>query len=219
MFGSIVKGYCGIAARSDIAGAYQALLLPGIIAGGISFLVSWSCTTSRYSGFPSSTREPTPSRFARDNIRVAPMMTRPLRKFAPISDQPAAAGTGFVVSGFLVASGIFPVDRRDWLLENFLVVVFIGLLGRYLPPFPLSVCFICPDHRLYDAPRHRGALHLRAGPSRHLGQRGVHQTRNHYDRLVHFSFGLMLAYPAREIFLRVANARGFWPITCRLTSR
>jgi putative membrane protein len=37
-----------------------------------------------------------------------------------------------------------------------------------------------------------------------------HQGRNHYDRLVHFSFGLMLAYPARELFLRVANARGFW---------
>ena len=37
-----------------------------------------------------------------------------------------------------------------------------------------------------------------------------HHSRNHYDRLVHFSFGLMLAYPAREIFLRVANARGFW---------
>src|SRR5258705_5976464 len=36
------------------------------------------------------------------------------------------------------------------------------------------------------------------------------QTRNHYDRLVHFSFGLMLAYPAREVFLRIANARGFW---------
>ena len=27
---------------------------------------------------------------------------------------------------------------------------------------------------------------------------------------VHFSFGLMMAYPIREVFLRVANARGFW---------
>ena len=34
--------------------------------------------------------------------------------------------------------------------------------------------------------------------------------RNHFDRLVHFSYGLLLAYPVREIFLRVANVRGFW---------
>ena len=35
-------------------------------------------------------------------------------------------------------------------------------------------------------------------------------TRNHFDRLVHFSYGFLLAYPIREIFLRVANVRGFW---------
>ena len=34
--------------------------------------------------------------------------------------------------------------------------------------------------------------------------------RNNFDRLVHFCFGLLLAYPIREIFLRVAGARGFW---------
>jgi putative membrane protein len=34
--------------------------------------------------------------------------------------------------------------------------------------------------------------------------------RNHYDRLVHFAYGLLLAYPAREVFLRVADVRGFW---------
>jgi putative membrane protein len=35
-------------------------------------------------------------------------------------------------------------------------------------------------------------------------------TRNNFDRLVHFSYGLLLAYPLREVFLRVANVRGFW---------
>ena len=28
-------------------------------------------------------------------------------------------------------------------------------------------------------------------------------SRNHYDRIVHFSFGFMLAYPMREMFLRI----------------
>lgn len=34
--------------------------------------------------------------------------------------------------------------------------------------------------------------------------------RNHYDRLVHFSFGLLMAYPVREVFVRIARVRGFW---------
>ncbi len=34
--------------------------------------------------------------------------------------------------------------------------------------------------------------------------------RNHFDRLVHFLYGLLIAYPMREIFLRIADVRGFW---------
>jgi putative membrane protein len=34
--------------------------------------------------------------------------------------------------------------------------------------------------------------------------------RNHFDRLVHFSFGLLLAYPIREVYCRIADSKGFW---------
>jgi putative membrane protein len=34
--------------------------------------------------------------------------------------------------------------------------------------------------------------------------------RNNFDRVVHFCYGLLLAYPIREVFLRVADVRGFW---------
>jgi putative membrane protein len=34
--------------------------------------------------------------------------------------------------------------------------------------------------------------------------------RNNYDRVVHFSYGLLLAYPIREFFLRIVEVRGFW---------
>ena len=34
--------------------------------------------------------------------------------------------------------------------------------------------------------------------------------RNHFDRLVHLCYGLLLAYPIREVFLRITQARGFW---------
>lgn len=34
--------------------------------------------------------------------------------------------------------------------------------------------------------------------------------RNHFDRAVHFSYGLLLAYPIREFYVRIAGATGFW---------
>jgi putative membrane protein len=34
--------------------------------------------------------------------------------------------------------------------------------------------------------------------------------RNHYDRIVHFAFGLLLSYPMREVVLRFLRVRGFW---------
>lgn len=42
MFGSIVKGYwSGLLMVADMSGCYHQLLLPGVIAGGIAFFVSW----------------------------------------------------------------------------------------------------------------------------------------------------------------------------------
>ena len=34
--------------------------------------------------------------------------------------------------------------------------------------------------------------------------------RNNFDRVIHFCYGLLLAYPVREFFLRVVAVRGFW---------
>ncbi len=42
MFGSIIKGYwSGLLLIADMSGCYHQLLLPGVIAGGISYLISW----------------------------------------------------------------------------------------------------------------------------------------------------------------------------------
>jgi len=37
-------------------------------------------------------------------------------------------------------------------------------------------------------------------------------TRNHYDRIVHFSFGLLWAYPVREVAKRIGQLKGVWAI-------
>ena len=35
-------------------------------------------------------------------------------------------------------------------------------------------------------------------------------TRNHYDRVVHFAYGLLLVLPLRELLMMHAGVRGFW---------
>lgn len=53
MFGSIVKGYwSGLLLVADMSGCYHALLLPGIIAGGISYLLSWQLSDRSVFGMP-----------------------------------------------------------------------------------------------------------------------------------------------------------------------
>src|SRR5258706_8311434 len=34
--------------------------------------------------------------------------------------------------------------------------------------------------------------------------------RNHYDRVAHFAFGVLIAYPMQELFIRKARVTGNW---------
>jgi putative membrane protein len=108
-----------------------------------------------------------------------------------------------------VAMAIAPLDRSDWVLENVLVVLALALLFGTYKAFPLSlVSYSCifvfmvlhtlGSHYTYAEVPYQQWFPVLAGG------------RNHYDRLVHFSYGLLLAYPIREMFLRIGNVRGFW---------
>jgi CIC family chloride channel protein len=53
MFGSIAKGYwSGLLMVADMSGCYHQLLLPGVIAGGVSFLISWEMHDRSIFGLP-----------------------------------------------------------------------------------------------------------------------------------------------------------------------
>jgi putative membrane protein len=111
---------------------------------------------------------------------------------------------------FWALTGISPVDRGDWLLENFLVVVTAGILVATYQRFPLSdvsYLLITLFLTLHSVGAHYSYANVPFGT---WMKEAFHQSRNHYDRLVHFSFGLMLAYPAREIFVRRVDVRGMW---------
>jgi putative membrane protein len=114
-----------------------------------------------------------------------------------------------VYAAWWVAMAVKPLDRSDWLLENVLVVLAVGLLVFTYKSFPLSrVSYTCififlmlhtlGSHYTYSEVPYQEWFPIFEGG------------RNHFDRLVHFMYGLLLAYPIREMFLRIGNVRGFW---------
>ena len=101
-------------------------------------------------------------------------------------------------------------DRFDWMLENVLTVLFIALLiatYRIFPLSDLSYVLIFAFMILHALGAHYTYAEV---PFGYWLKSTFNLSRNHFDRIVHFSFGLLLAYPIREVFLRVASARGFW---------
>jgi putative membrane protein len=113
---------------------------------------------------------------------------------------------------------IGPNDRADWALENALALVSLAVLVLTYRRFPFSkvsyttifAMFVLHQigaHYTYSLVPYDAWFESVAGRSLN-GLLGFE--RNHYDRLVHFSYGLLLAYPIRELVVRVAEVRGFW---------
>lgn len=116
------------------------------------------------------------------------------------------------------ALAIAPVSRHDWALENALLVVFVVALAASWRRFPLSrvsytliFLFLCLHtvgaHFTYSLVPYDDWWRRLTGNSLNemLGWQ-----RNNFDRVVHFAYGLLLAYPVRELLLRVASVKGFW---------
>jgi putative membrane protein len=116
---------------------------------------------------------------------------------------------GAVYLVWWVLMAINPNDRSDWLLENVLVFLAAGLLVFTYKSFPLSlVSYTCIF--VFMMLHALGAHYTYAEVPYDQWFPIFEGGRNHFDRLVHFSYGLLLAYPIREMFLRIGNVRGFW---------
>jgi putative membrane protein len=110
-----------------------------------------------------------------------------------------------------------PWDRADWLLENVLLVLAIAVLAgtwrwhafsrlSYLLFFVFLCLHTIGAHFTYaEVPYDAWAQALTGHSFNSL----VGWQRNNFDRVVHFSYGLLLAYPVRELLLRFLNLRGF----------
>ncbi len=116
---------------------------------------------------------------------------------------------GVVYAIWWALMAISPLDRSDWLLENVLVFLAIGLLAFTYRSFPLSrVSYTCIF--VFLVLHALGAHYTYAKVPYQEWLPFLEGGRNHFDRLVHFAYGLLLAYPIREMFLRIGNVRGFW---------
>lgn len=115
------------------------------------------------------------------------------------------------------ALAIDPHSREDWLLENVLLLIGVALIATTYRRVPLSsvsytmlFVFLCLHtigaHYTYsEVPYDQWFKSLTGSTLSEL----MNWHRNYYDRLVHFSYGLLLAYPMREVFIRITGMRGF----------
>ena len=122
---------------------------------------------------------------------------------------------------FLIWSTILavhPVYRGDWALENVLVIIGILLLFLSYKRFQFShlsytLIFIflffheIGSHYTYAEVPYDDWFEFATSHS--LDQQ-LGWERNHYDRLVHFLWGLLFFLPAYEISTQVVKVRGIW---------
>lgn len=109
-----------------------------------------------------------------------------------------------------IGLAIRPVDRGDWFLENLLVFAAIALLVFTFHRFQFS-------NRTYALLALFLALHAFGAhytyakvPAGFWMQDWLQLNRNHFDRLIHFAFGLLFAYPLQELLRRVSGGRASW---------
>lgn len=109
-----------------------------------------------------------------------------------------------------------PHDRTVWLAENALSVAAIVALAVTYPEWPLSalsysliavflVLHTVGSHYTYARVPYRALIKACCGRDR-----GESSGRNHYDRLVHFAYGLLIAYPLYDLLERYAQPVGAW---------
>ncbi len=120
---------------------------------------------------------------------------------------------------FWVSTFINTPNRANWYTENTLVVLFLAGLFISYKKFKfsdLSYSLIT----VYLLLHIYGAEYTYAeNPFGYWLKDTLHLQRNHYDRIVHCSFGLLLAYPMRDYFKNHFQWPNWvcWVLPCEIT--
>ncbi|MBS1634274.1 MAG: DUF2238 domain-containing protein [Bacteroidetes bacterium] len=125
----------------------------------------------------------------------------------------------FVFFGIWISTLIGTSNLANWCMENTLVIIFLFSLVLSYRKFKFSdlsylliTVYLCLH--VYGA-KYTYALN----PFGFWLQDTFHLARNHYDRIVHFSFGFMLAYPMRDYFKNHMEWPSWvcWVLPCEIT--
>lgn len=116
-----------------------------------------------------------------------------------------AKGLGIALAILWAVLAVDPFDRSDWLLENLLVFVTVPLLVAYGPRLGFddgtwTCLFIFFALHLVGA--HWTYAEVPVGD--------IFGDRNHFDRVVHFCYGLLMAKPTLDLFAARARPQGIW---------
>lgn len=106
-------------------------------------------------------------------------------------------------------AAINPLYPADWLLENYLIFLFIPIVIFGTWKFKLSDLSLTLIVTLMCL--HIVGSHYTYGevPFGFYVQELTGGARNMYDRMVHFSFGLLIAYPLWEVLMKTTGVKNF----------
>jgi putative membrane protein len=114
------------------------------------------------------------------------------------------------LAAVIILTGYRPEKVFDWWLENIAALSFVAVLAltyRRLPLSNLSYLLIF----VYLSMHEWGAEYKYSDvPLGEWMKPWLDTTRNHYDRVMHFSYGLLLSYPMQEWFMRVVGVTSNW---------
>ncbi len=138
-----------------------------------------------------------------------PSVSRHLRESSAVADRtPVYIGLAYLV--FWTALAINPVHRFDWMLENILIFLSVGALLLTYRAFRFSNASYLLI-ALFMALHTVGAHYTYAEtPVESLFGGVLHNGRNNFDRLVHTSFGLLIALPALEVLVGLMKVPLKW---------
>ncbi len=120
----------------------------------------------------------------------------------------------------IAVSAYRPESVYDWFLENALVFSFLSALA--ITYRRLSLSDLTYTLLLAFLVVHEWGAHYKYSdvPLGEWMKPWLATKRNDYDRVIHFSFGLLCAYPMHEVFRRSLKVPGRWqyylPVECTL---
>jgi putative membrane protein len=109
---------------------------------------------------------------------------------------------------FSAYMAISPADRSTWMVVNILPALLVGALiatHQRLPLSRLSYLLITTFLVLHTIGAHYTYAKVPLG---FWLEDTLNLQRNHFDRIVHFSFGFLMTYPVRELFMGLFHIRG-----------